>query len=197
MDPLSTATAFATIVGLIGNFSAERRDAATASYEEFMEWLTKNNHQELVALVTQSNATSTSVKAILKESREDLIARLQRLDASLAQLATGFDGFREIALAVHPNSELSDQAISLIEQFVDSGASRFLTTRYLDGEFVLHLIDGGASRLSHTDTRFIEDDLSTLVEFGLLRLEHNDRGDPMYLITRNAVRFVQGRRGGT
>jgi hypothetical protein len=197
MDPLSTATAFATIVGLIGNFSAERRNAASANYEEFMEWLTKNNHQELVALITQSNTTATSIKALLNEGREELIARLQSLDASLAQLATGFNGFRDIALAVYPGAELSDQALSLIEQFVDSGASKVLTSRYIGGELVLHILEGGSGHLTYSDSRFIEDDLNTLLEFGLLRLDHNGRGDRIYLITRNAVRFVEGRRAGT
>ncbi|MBB6367957.1 hypothetical protein FHR56_003122 [Xanthomonas sacchari] len=197
MDPLSTATAFATIVGLIGNFSAERRNAASANYEEFMEWLIKNNHQELVALITRSNTTATSIKTLLNEGREELIARLQSLDASLAQLATGFNGFRDIALAVYPGAELSDQALSLIEQFVDSGASKVLTSRYIDGELVLHILEGGSGNLAYSDPRFIEDDLNTLLEFELLRLDHNGRGDRIYIITRNAVRFVQGYRAGT
>jgi len=193
MDPLSTATAFATIIGLIGNFSAERRGASSASYEEFMEWLTTNNHQELVGLITQSNTTATSIKALLNEGREELIARLQSLDASLAQLATGFSAFRDLALSVYPNSELSEQAVSLLQQFVNSGGSKALGSRYFGGHLVLHIIEGGSGNLAYSDPRFIEDDLNTLVEFGFLRQDYNGRGDPLYLITRNAVKFIEGR----
>jgi hypothetical protein len=196
MDPISTATVFATIVGLIGNFSAERRGDASASYEEFMGWLTTNNHKELVALITQSHTTATSIKALLYEGREELISRLQRLDASLAQLATGFNGFRDLALSIYPNSQLSEQAVSLLEQFVDSGGSKAHGFRYHSGQFVLNIFEGGSGCLHYPDPRFIEDDLSALVEFGLLRLDHNRRGDPLYTITRNAVRFIAGRRAG-
>jgi hypothetical protein len=194
MDPLSTATAFATIVSLLGNFSAERRSTASASFEEFMEWATKNNHQEVLDRIGQNSTTILSIKALLNEGHDELATRLQRLDASLAQLATGFNGFRELALAVYPGTELSDQALSIVEQFVDSGASKVLVSHYIDGATVLHMVMGGSGQISYNEPRLIEDDLNTLVQFGLLRMEYNSKDDPLYLITRNAIKFVQARR---
>ena len=194
MDPISTATTFATIVGLIGNFSAEKRNAASATYEEFMEWLAKSNHDELVKLISEGNATSIGIKALFNESQEELISRLQNLDASIAQLATGFEGFRDIALSIYPDSELSEQAISVIEQFCDSGAIKVNSTSYIGGELKLTIVEGSSGNISYTDRRFIEDDLNTLVHIGLLRMDFTKGGIPLYLITRNAIRFIENRR---
>jgi len=103
MEPLSTATTFATIVGLLGNFVAERRGKATATYEEFTEWLLRSNHQDLVNLISQSDRTLISVKALLNLQQEELVTRLQSLDESLAHIATGFDELRDLALAIYPS----------------------------------------------------------------------------------------------
>lgn len=194
MDPLSTATAFATVVGLVGNFAASRRGAESATYEEFMSWLTERNHQELVALISSNSTTSISIKALLGETRDVLIQRLESLDAAIAQLASGYGAFRDLAESFYPDSELSEQAISLVEQFVSTGAVKVLPSRYIGGMVALHVVDGAGGQLKYTEPRFLDDDLNTLVELGLLRLDHNSKGQPLYVITRQAVKFVEARR---
>lgn len=194
MEPFVTATTFATIVSLLADFSSERRNVSSSDHEDFLRWLIDTNHQELANLIAKNNATSVSIKALLGEGHHELIAKLQSLDESIAQLATGFDEFRGLANALYPDSEMSDQALSLVEQFVDSGASKVLESRYIGGNLILMIIEGGSGQLSYSDPRFIEDDLNTLVELGLFRLDHNGKGARMYLITRNAVRFIEKRR---
>ena len=196
MDPLTTATTFATIVGLMGTFSAERRGAATATYEEFMEWLVKTNHKDVIDLLSRNYTTAISIKALLSVEREELISRLQSLDESLARLATGFEGFKELALAAHPDSELSDQALSILEQFVDSGASKLLAIAFLSQGVVYQFMDAGG-KLSISEARFIDDDFRMLVEARLLTYSTNSKGNPIYTLTRSAIKYVEARRNGT
>lgn len=44
--------------------------------------------------------------------------------------------------------------------------------------------------LEITEQRFVEDDLNTLVEYGLLRHDYNPKGDNIYIFTRAASRLV-------
>ncbi len=197
MDPLSTATTFANIVSLIAGFLAERRSSGAASYDEFMKWLTINNHNELLRLLNQNGATVVSIKALLNRNNDELALRLQALDSSIAQLASGFEQFRDIALAIYPHADLSTQALSMLEQFVRSGASKMVAVEYMDLAMSLQYLDGPGGKLSYTEPRFVEDDLTTLVKLGFLRQISNGAGGYIYAVTRNAVRYVDALRNDT
>ena len=49
------------------------------------------------------------------------------------------------------------------------------------------MLVGASGNLDVTDPRFIEDDLNTLVELGILRLKHGSKGTKQFVITRQAV----------
>lgn len=51
MDPLSLAGSFATLVGLLANFKAER---SGAELSDFMSWLRESHHEEIDSLVSES-----------------------------------------------------------------------------------------------------------------------------------------------
>ncbi|MES5815361.1 hypothetical protein [Pseudoxanthomonas sp. Soil82] len=196
MDPLSTTTAFATIISLLADFVAHRGAADGKSFDEFMAWLSEQRHDEIKALLEQSTSTTISIKALLGESQREILDRLQSLDRSMASFAAGFDVYRDLAHAVHPASALSAQAISLLQQFHDSGASKILAIQSLDGTKSLPIVDGPSDdELKITEPRFLDDDLSTLVELGLLGLDHNGKGERLYSLRRSAVRLVENLRG--
>ncbi|ANB16330.1 Hypothetical protein I596_293 [Dokdonella koreensis DS-123] len=44
------------------------------------------------------------------------------------------------------------------------------------------------------DPRFLEDDLTTLVDLGLLDLSYNSKGGRLFSLKRAAARFVESRR---
>lgn len=195
MDPMSAATVFATTVSLLADFVAHRGAAEGKSFEEFMAWLSEQRHEEIKALLEQSTSTTISINALLGESQREILDRLQSLDRSMAVFAAGFDAYRGLAQATHPSSALSAQAISLLQQFYDSGASKILSAEYLDGSRTLFFVDGPTNgELKITDIRFLDDDLSTLVELGLLGLDKNGRGEHLYLFRRAAASFVQSLR---
>lgn len=181
---------------LLADFVAHRGAAEGKSFDEFMAWLSEQRHDEIKALLEQNTSTTIGIKALLGENQREILDRLQSLDRSMASFAAGFDAYRGLAQAAHPTSALSAQAISLLQQFHESGASKILAIQYLDGTKSLPIVDGPTNgELQITDARFLDDDLATLVELGLLGLDHNGKGDRLYSFRRSAARFVESSRG--
>lgn len=195
MEPILAATSFATIVSLLADFVAHRGANEGKSFDEFMAWLSEQRHDEIKSLLELNTSTTIGIKSLLGESQKEILERLQSLDRSMAAFAAGFDAYRGLAEAAHPSSALSAQAISLLEQFYDSGASKVLESKYLSGT-ALHVVDGpGNASLQFSDPRFLSDDLTTLVDLGLLDLEYNGRGQRLFVFKRSAARFVESLRG--
>ncbi|MBM4031936.1 MAG: hypothetical protein FJ291_09140 [Planctomycetes bacterium] len=188
MEPLTLATAFATIVGLLCNFKQERRAQQDLSSRDFLEWLAEHRHQELKQLIEGTSGLVSHLDAMLRQNADVLLARLKSLDDVLAGLATRIEGLEGLTRFLKPNAGLSEQAISILRQFARSGSSEFDVLRSSSGRF-LCLISGG--KIQYTEPCFLDDDLNALVEMGLLRLRYGSNGIPFYGITRDAVRFVE------
>jgi hypothetical protein len=194
MDPVTAATTFASIVSLLSDFVAHRGSNEAKSFEMFMAWLTEQRHDEIRTLLESSTGTTIGIKALLGESQKEILDRLRSLDKSMAAFAAGIDTYRAIAEAVHPGAALSSQAISLLEQFHDSGSSKIIEFQ-MDSKTTLTVVDGPNNySLAISDPRFIADDLSALVERGLLGLSHNGSGRRLYSYTRAAARLVESLR---
>ncbi|MBB5942490.1 hypothetical protein GGR64_002071 [Xanthomonas arboricola] len=191
---MTTAATFATIVSLLAEFVSQRNTSKSEDYGEFMTWLSENRHGELRSLLQSNTATTISIKAILNESRQEILDRLALLDRSLASLASGIDLYKDIATSVHPESVLSAQAMSFLSQLNDSGASKLLEIHMMDG-IVLLFIDGKNGTMEITEPRFAEDDLDTLLGLGLLGLTHNGKGERLFKFTRAAASLVEQSRG--
>jgi hypothetical protein len=190
MDPLSGATAFATIVSLFGQYRSERGRGEQADPNDFLAWLVESNHEEIRQALEGNEHAMEGVKELLAEQYTQLMQRLMELDQSFAAMATGSPGFGEIGSALRPESVLSDQAIDLLRQFDSSGATKVLELHTMGGMQLL-CMGGDRNNLEYEDTRFIEDDLARLVELGLLRCDFNKKGETLYVFTRSASEFVR------
>lgn len=192
MEPMVAATSFATIVSLLADFVAHRGANQGKSFDEFMAWLSEQRHEEVKSLLELNTTATIGIKALLNQTQREILDRLRSLDKSFATLAAGVESYRGLAQAIHPTAVLSDQAVSLLQQFHDSGASKILEVEYQEGTKSLLIVDGPTGgELSVSDPRFLEDDLTTLVELGLLGLSHNGRGDRLLSFRRSAARFVE------
>jgi hypothetical protein len=100
-----------------------------------------------------------------------------------------------VALLTHPQVELSPQAISLLEEFFDSGASKMLEIQVAIGS-MFPFVDTDLSFVP-TDPRFIQDDLRSLVSLRLLTVGHASERRREFQITRKAVKYVEAIRGAT
>ncbi len=85
---------------------------------------------------------------------------------------------------------LSEQALSILRQFVESGDDELYYANYGGGQWSLFLCGQDQKQLEVTEPRFIEDDLRQLVALGLLSVAYNSDGNPIYGVTRNAVRLI-------
>jgi serine/threonine protein kinase len=82
----------------------------------------------------------------------------------------------------------SEQAISILQQFLDCGGHVLIYRDWGEGRWTLQV--DNLCQIEVTEPRFIQDDLNELVEQDLLRIEWAPDGNPLYHVTRNAARFI-------
>jgi len=189
LDPLSAAFTFSTVVGLIGQFRSERGATDQSDFNDFLVWLNKSNYQNLRASLEENRGALDAVRILLSEQHEALLGKLDSIDNALAAFASSYDGFRELSLAIKPVSQLSEGALSILAQFEESGASKILEGQTYDGPYLLYLDGQGSMEIP--DKRFMEDDLGVLVGLGLLRRRYDDKGQNVYVFTRQASELIR------
>lgn len=190
MDPITIATSFSTIVGLMAAFKAEKETSKGNEYEEFLSWLSEKRHNEIISLLESNAKTSVSIKAFLHQDREVIVSKFQRIEEVLVLLSSQIEGVSDIASSLHPGEELSDQSISILKQLVASNGSKFLMAKSISIGPRLIVFDGDVESIEYDDVRFLDDDLAVLVELGLLRLDYNSSGEELYIITRNSIKYI-------
>jgi len=189
MEPLSTAAALASIIGLIGQFKSGRDSTKSQDFDEFMQWLAESNHAELKSLIEANHGTTISIKAILHQSQEALSESLSRIDNALAAITTALAGFGELSKSIRPDAILSDQAIWILKQIEQKQASKVLLHQRMSGSRLLPLNGTGGS-IEISEPRFLESDMQTLTDVGLLLSGVNSKGEPLWTYTRQAAAFV-------
>jgi hypothetical protein len=190
MSPLTAATTFSTIVGLLRIFRQERGEREKLNHQNFIEWMENHRHEELKNLIVNNAALRTEVDNLLQADHVQMLGKLDHIEEILVSLVSGVDDLRGIALAIAPNASLSEQAILILRQFVDSGDDRLIYNNFGGANFVIVCLQG--SLIEVTEPRLIADDLNQLVALQLLTVvEYDSEGRPIYGITRNAVRFME------
>jgi hypothetical protein len=131
------------------------------------------------------------LKSILSLNHRELVQRLDALDSVLSSVATHVKTFSSLATTIRPGSILSNQAISIVNQLVASGAQEFWERKVLGpGGTSYHLMGGASGVLEIAEPRFVEDDLNILVELGMLRQDFGSKGTRKFIITRQAVQLA-------
>jgi hypothetical protein len=185
---ITEASAFATIVGLLSAFSSGRQSKGIAELTEFISWLIEHNHQELAKTIELNATTSASVKALLNQQNEELHYKLDGLGHAMALIASRMPDLSELAASVVPGAELSEQAYSIIIQMHKNKTEYFLVSKAMNRGVLL--IPSNGNEITYEDEQFLHDDLNTLVEFGLLRLDYNSQGSEMFYFTRAAAKLA-------
>ena len=116
--------------------------------------------------------------------------KLDSINNALVSYSSVFGGFSEVAPALNPGMELSEQAKSLLIQFDKSQGSKILEVHSFEG-MALIVLDGKDQNINVTEPRFVEDDLKILIELGLLRHDYNSNGENLYIYTRAASSLVK------
>jgi len=183
MEPITIATAFGSIIGLLGVFKAEVSGRESQDYNAFVDWLRRQEHKQLVDLILRNQDISGSLRVLVEDQHGQVMAKLTGLDKVLSSVARNIADFQPLADAVRIQSGLSDQAVSVLRQMNEQNASTFVEMRVRhSSEFTI--LDGDRGEVRIADPRFIEDDLLTLCELNLLRLSYSPKGSRIFVITR-------------
>jgi len=182
---------FAQIVGLMAAFASGREADETAQMTEFLEWLSQHNHEDLRKLVEQNQVTTVSIKAMLSGGFEEVNANLDNISRQLATLASRSDGIEALAESF-ATSLISEQAYRILSLMEENQSEFFLISKAM-GTAPRLVLSPGPNYVAD-EPRFLHDDLDLLVSLGLLQLDYNQRGEPVYRYTRSASRLFQKRK---
>jgi hypothetical protein len=185
MDPL---TGFVSIVGLISIFKQEGKTKENQSREAFFQWLDDHRHEDLKEFVLRSKELPSEIDRALQEDNEVIISKLESIDKILASLLCKVEGISGIAHVLHPNAEISDRAVSILRQLINSSSKEFGKIASMSG---VYLMLTGGGNIVVKDIRFLDDDLNTLVNLGLLLPRYSSKGSEFFGVTRNAMKFVE------
>ena len=181
MEPITIATAFASLIGLIRVFKAEVQEPEVRDFDRYIDWLRRREHSQLVDLILGNAGLANSVRDLIVDQHGEVMAKLESLDKLLAGVARHIATFQPLADVVG-GAQLSDQAVSVLRQLNEANESGFQEFEDNDGTTYAMLDNSDTVQIS--EPRFIADDLLTLCELGLLRLDDNDGGSRIFTITR-------------
>lgn len=188
---MEVLSSLATIVGLIYNFKSGRDAKSDREYHDFLNWLEQNRYNNIIKQIEGSDELVRGVESLLRENHDTVLDKLNFIEDAVSCLVSGMSSLSTIAHAIRPNAELSDQAIRILRNFVESQASFILELKTLGGDGEGYMIaDGDGRKLGISEPRFVEDDFDSLCALGLLTPDVNSKGSQMYRITRNAVKYV-------
>ena len=180
-------TPFPQIVGLICNYINLRKNSSN-DFKEFIEWA-KEHHEDLAKHIEENNLISREVKNLLDQDREILLNKIQSIDNLLASISSRLEVVGDLTKAIKPGIEISEQAVSILKQLVESSGSYFIKLSDSGGERLK--IIGSYKDIKLNEERFLADDLSVLVAAGLLIMDYNSQGNEKYSITREAEIFFK------
>ncbi|MFW8632077.1 hypothetical protein [Vibrio natriegens] len=188
---MEVLSSLATIIGLIYNFKSGRDAKSDREYHDFLNWLEENRYNNIIKQIEGSDELVRGVESLLRENHDTVLDKLNFIEDAVSCLVSGMSSLSTIAHAIRPNAELSDQAIRILRNFVESQASFILELKTLGGSGEGYMIaDGDGRKLGISEPRFVEDDFDSLCALGLLTPDVNSKGSQMYRITRNAVKYV-------
>jgi hypothetical protein len=189
MDVLVAATAFGTIVQLLSIFKQERSKSKEQTSQEFIVWLDAHRHQEIKNMILRSASLIVEIDKILHDDHVRIMSQLRDIDCILATIASRIESFSGLVQILNPEAVLSEQALSFLTALVHSEAQEIAKIGYIGGVYLELVPKGG--KIDLHEPRFVDDDLNTLVSFGLLLHRTGAHGSTFYGITRNAIRLVR------
>ncbi len=167
-------------------FRQEMGTRKDLSHREFIEWLEYHRHEEIKELVTETYHLQTQVDELLRQDHAEIISKLDQVNTMVVEILRHVEGFSELTIAVAPQQGLSDDAVGILRLVANSKQGMLFippgdTTQLLVDNYVYSSSDNG---------RFLQDDLETLVSFGMLITGYSG-STPSYKITRRGAKLIE------
>ena len=188
MEPMTIAASFATIVSLYGMFRAERRAGESANYDDYIGWLQSHQHDQLIELLASNSVLAQSTKGLVESQHDEVMEALTTINQVITNIAAHLSATKELATALSLESQISGQAISILRQLNELGATRFshFHARLREACYITAPVK---RELALSEPRFIEDDINKLCSHGLVTPGYGSQGEVVYTITRAGARL--------
>ncbi len=175
MKSCPSPSEFLTIVGLFGLYKSDpagRERPEHAVLDDFLDWLRRHDHGLVAEVIGEHPTLAKSLQGLIAAPHEAMVTQLRRLDKAVASVAAHVDGFEAVSTAVRIDGQLSDQSVSLLRQMNELAASAFIEYPLFGRAAPRYVMFGGmGGDLKVTDVRFIEHDIETMCQLGLLTEE--------------------------
>jgi hypothetical protein len=73
MEPITVATAFASLVGLIRMYKAEVQEHDGRVFDGYIEWLRRQEHKQLVDLILGNDVLAQSVRDLIEDQHGEVM----------------------------------------------------------------------------------------------------------------------------
>lgn len=183
MDPLSNATAFATIVQLLAIYRQERGARKDLDHRDFIEWLNQHHHEEIKELITTTYHLQSQVDDLLRQDHAVILQKLDEVNQIAASIFARLDEFSAVAEIVVPNLGLSLQTMGLLRLLARSKTGRFIMMS--EDQFAVD------TALFHPmDEKFFHDDFTALVTANLVSVDHTSGGKLILRLNRRGEKLA-------
>lgn len=193
MEPnlyFALSSGFPQIVGLLAAFYSIN-DGKT-DLEEFKAWLDTSNNEYAIKIIENNTQLQNTLSSFINNNHEDNVSKLSHLSDEIVRLAHKIEGLDKIASSFEISGDLSQQAIDVLRQFVNSKSPKMhhVNLNTLDEHQHIYILEG-ADNIQYKEPIFIEDDIQSLVVRNLITKKITNKGNIIYSITRHAVSFIE------
>ena len=183
IDPLSGATAFATIVQLLAIYRQERGARKDLDHRDFIEWLEHHHHEEIKELITNTYHLQSQVDDLLRQDHAVILQKLDEVNQISASILARLDGFSAVADIVVPNLGLSLQTMGLLRLLARSKTGRFIMIS--EDQFAVDTVF-----FHPADAKFFHDDVTALVSSNLVTVDHTSGGELILRLNRRGAQLA-------
>jgi hypothetical protein len=187
MTPIEASALFTTLVGLICNWKQERASQAADRYQDFMAWLLQHNFNDLNERIYKSEELQRDLSSLLGQDLSVISTKLDTIVGSLSAVADKIDSLSQLSRALGADTEaLSEQGTWILKTFDQLKAHRMIYSKFF------HQCIYDNRPVSFRDKRFVLSDIQALDSLNFIRhVDHNNSGDPIYVITRQGSKFAE------
>lgn len=180
---------------LLTGFALWRQETSNSDTSDFIRYIKDEALPTFEQQLTDNHELLDATNKLVLEDTRKIKQGIDELNQLILEMAARGEVFSGFVHALGYEPKLSKQGISILKQFLESGASELREFRNADSAMPTsrYILLGVQADLRIDDAQFIDDDFDTLVEMGLLRdIGTDNRGNRKYKITRQAQRFING-----
>jgi hypothetical protein len=184
-----------TILGYLLSFYFDER--SQKDLEGLKDWINENSYGYMLTAMDANEELGQEITDFMSQNQEEIRVQLSIITDSIYSLASRMEGTKGIATSLHTYIEnkkdnLSDQSISILRQFVQSGGTYIwhepdIEENSVRTNVLYCAINGKAEEILVEEERHLIEDIETLYTLGFIEYEGPDK----YTVTRAGVNFIK------